>query len=473
MKKKKIYAVVDLETTGGKASMEKVIEVAIVLFDGENILDKWESLVHPERTIPSSITRITGINDEMVVDAPKFYEVAKKIVEMTEGAIFVAHNVRFDYLFLREEFQRLGFTFSRKQLCTVRLSRMAFPGLRSYGLSNLIRHFKIPIKNRHRAMGDTLATVDVLRRILTNDSNIESVQDLINLGVKESRLPKNIDIETLHALPEECGVYFFHDMDGDVAYIGKSSNIKKRVAQHFAKASSKASKLQRHVDDISFELTGSELIALLYESQLIKEMKPYINRAQRNTQFPFMIHSFLDAHGYLTFSIARNNIKNRKQFNMISEYTSQGSAKGFLARVREEFELCATLCDLDSRRPCFNFHIHQCQGACKQEEPAEEYNERASEAIEKLSTVFEDDFFILDKGRNKEELSVILIQDKVCKGFGYIDKDYSGSYIETLLDCIKPYPAYPETTRIIRRFLKKNKGLKIVKLDKRYQEEVF
>jgi len=473
MKKQKIYAVVDLETTGGKASMEKVIEVAIVRFDGDKILEKWESLIHPERSIPAMITKITGINDEMVVDAPKFFEVAKKIVEMTEGAIFVAHNVRFDYLFLREEFQRLGFTFSRKQLCTVRLSRMAFPGLRSYGLSNLIRHFRIPIKNRHRAMGDTLATVDVLRRVLSNNNNTETIEDLINLGVKESRLPKNIEIETLHALPEACGVYFFHDMDGDVAYIGKSSNIKKRVAQHFSKASSKASKLQRHVDDISYELTGSELIALLYESQLIKEMKPYINRAQRNTQFPYMIYSFLDAQGYITFNIAKNNVKNRKQFNMISEYSSQGSAKGFLGRVREAFELCATLCDLDSNRPCFNFHIHQCRGACKNDEPLDEYNERATEAIEKLSTVFEKDFFILDEGRTPDELSVILVKDKVCKGFGYIDKNYAGSYVDTLLDCIKPYPAYPETTRIIRRFLKKNGKLKIVELDKRYSEENF
>lgn len=467
-KKEKIYAVVDLETTGGKASREKVIEIAIVLFDGEKIIEKWETLINPERSVPGNITRLTGIKDEMLVEAPKFYEVAKKIVEMTEGAIFVAHNVRFDYLFLREEFQRLGYTFSRKQLCTVRLSRQAFPYLKGHGLSNLIRHFKIPIKNRHRAMGDTLATVDLFKRILDNEIDGQSLEDIINLGVKESRLPKDIDIEMLHALPEECGVYFFHDMDGDVAYVGKSKNIKKRVAQHFAKASEKAAKLQRHVTDISYELTGSELIALLYESQLIKDLKPYINHAQRQVQFPYMIYSYTNDDGYECFNIVKNNKKNRKTYNMISEYTSQLSAKGFLNRAREDFELCANYCSIDSSTPCFNFHIHQCHGACIKKEEPESYNERVEEAKVKLSTVFENDFFILDKGRTDDELSVILVQDKVCRGFGYIDKNNDGSYIDGLMDCIKDYPAYPETSRIIRRFLKKNKSLKIVEFDKEY-----
>ena len=463
-KKKKIYAVVDLETTGGKASREKIIEIAIVLFDGEKIIDKWESLINPERSVPPNITRLTGIKDEMLLDAPKFYEVAKQVVQMTEDAIFVAHNVRFDYLFLREEFQRLGYTFSRKQLCTLRLSRKAFPFLKGHGLSKLISHFRIPIKNRHRAMGDTLATVDLFKRILDNEIDSQSIEDIINLGVKESRLPKDIDIEMLHALPEACGVYFFHDMDGDVAYVGKSKNIKKRVAQHFAKASEKAAKLQRHVTDISYELTGSELIALLYESQLIKDLKPYINHAQRQVQFPYMIYSYINEQGYECFNIVKNNKRNRRDYNMISEYTSQMSAKGFLNRVREEFELCAHFCGIDKSVPCFNYHIHQCHGACLWEENVEAYNERVQEAKVKLSTVFEDDFFILDKGRNEDELSVIQVEDKICKGFGYVDKNTDGSYIDTLIDCIKPYPAYPETSRIIRRYLKKNKGLKIIKV---------
>jgi len=465
--KKKLYAVVDLETTGGKASMEKIIEVAIVLFDGEKIIDTYESLIHPERSIPWNITRLTGIKDEMLIDAPKFYEVAKKIVEMTEGAIFVAHNVRFDYQFLREEFGRLGFTFSRKQLCTVRLSRKAFPGLKGYGLSKLIDHFNIPIAARHRAMGDTMATVDVLRRVLATEGNEEMTRDMINQGVKESRLPKNITIDMLHDLPECCGVYFFHDEDQDVAYIGKSTNIRKRVMQHFAKATQKAIKLHRHVNEITFEDTGSELIALLYESQLIKEMRPYINRAQRTYQFPFMVHAYLDIWGYLRFEIAKNTHTNRKKYHLVSEYTSAMSARGFLGRVREEFQLCSFLCGIDKNVPCFDAQIHQCLGACTQVESAEDYNERAFAGQQRLSTVFDKDFFILEPGRSEGEFAVVQIEEGICKGFGYLEQGLSdNSYIESLLDSIKAYPAYPETTRIIRTYLKNNKQAKIIPYDR-------
>ena len=472
--KKKLYAVVDLETTGGKASMEKVIEVAIVLFDGEKILDSYETLIHPERAIPYNITRLTGITDAMVIDAPKFYEVAKKIVEMTEGAIFVAHNVRFDYQFLREEFGRLGFTFSRKQLCTVRLSRKAFPGLRGYGLSKLIDHFNIPIENRHRAMGDTMATVDVLQRILSKEDNLEMADEMINQGVKESRLPKNITLEMLHALPEVCGVYYFLDEDKDIAYIGKSNNIRKRVMQHFAKASEKALKLHRHVREITFEKTGSELIALLYESQLIKEEKPYINRAQRVYQYPFMVYSFLDIWGYLRFGIAKNNATNRKKFQLVSEYTSAMSARGFLGRIREEYELCSFLCGIDNSVPCFDFQIHQCRGACTKKESADDYNERAWKACEKLSTVFDKDFFIVEQGRMEGEYAVVQIEDGVCRGFGYLDQEQQqGSYLEALSNAIKPYPAYPETTRIIRTYLRKHAKAKIISYDKDSLKENF
>ncbi len=465
--KKKIYAVVDLETTGGKASMEKIIEIAIVLFDGEKILDTYETLIHPERAVPYAITRLTGIKDEMLVDAPKFYEVAKKIVEMTEGAIFVAHNVRFDYQFLREEFGRLGFTFSRKQLCTVRLSRKAFPGLKGYGLSKLIDHFNIPITDRHRAMGDTMATVNLLKRILNKEDNEVVAMDMINLGVKESRLPKNISLETLHALPETCGVYFFLDEDHDIAYIGKSTNIQKRVMQHFAKASQKAMKLHRHVREITFENTGSELIALLYESQLIKEHKPYINRAQRTYQFPYMVHSFLDIWGYLRFEIVKNTIANRKKYQMISEYTSAMSARGFISRVREEFELCSFLCGIEKNVPCFDFQLQQCQGACSQKESAESYNGRAIQGQAKLSTVFDKDFFVLEPGRTSDEFAVVQIEDGICKGFGYLDQNMNdGSYLESLQNAIKPYPAYPETTRIIRTYLRKNPKAKRITYDR-------
>ena len=241
---KKKYAIIDIETTGGRADREKITEIAIILHDGEKILDKWETLINPERAIPYNITQITGITDRMVADAPKFFQVAKKIVEMTEGAIFVAHNVRFDYGFIREEFRRLGFTYMRKQLCTVRLSRKAFPGIKSYALGNLIKHFGIKVNARHRAMADTAATVEILEMIFQKEKSEDDVLDMINLGVKESKLPANITMEKLHELPEETGVYYFLNKKGKVIYVGKSINIKKRIIEHFTSKTDKAYKLQ-------------------------------------------------------------------------------------------------------------------------------------------------------------------------------------------------------------------------------------
>ncbi|MEL6943283.1 MAG: exonuclease domain-containing protein, partial [Bacteroidota bacterium] len=220
----KRYAIIDIETTGGKASRHRITEIAIVLHDGTQILDTWQSLINPECYIPQGITELTGITQEMVQDAPKFYEVAKKVVEMTEKAIFVAHNVRFDYGFIREEFRRLGYAYSRRQLCTVRLSRKAFPGLRSYSLGKLIKHFDIEVDARHRAMADTMATVELFEKILRKEEGEDQVKDLVNLGIKEALLPQNINIDFLHQLPEACGVYYMHDKGGNLVYVGKSIN---------------------------------------------------------------------------------------------------------------------------------------------------------------------------------------------------------------------------------------------------------
>ena len=460
--KKKLYAIVDLETTGGRASRDRITEIAIVLYDGEQILDTFETLVNPECYIPYGITQLTGITQEMVEDAPKFYEVARKVVEFTEGAIFVAHNVRFDYSFLRAEFSRLGYTFTRKQLCTVRLSRKAMPGLRSYSLGKLIQHLAIKVDQRHRAMADAKATQELLAHILGQSEKSENVDDLINLGIKESLLPKNITLETIHALPEDCGVYYFHNKHGDVVYVGKSINIKKRVAEHFSKKTEKASKLQKHVHEISFEYTGSELIALLHESAEIKRLRPPINRAQRIRLFPFILHTYKNKEGYICFEVKRTDAKSRKNYQIVAEYPKLSRAKGHLQRAMHHYELCAAHCNIQARGgACFNFHLKQCHGACIGEEAVDAYNERAELAIETLSTVFEKDFFIIDKGRTSSERSVVMIAEGKYQGYGYIEMEDQWSRVDDLIDVIQRREGNPETTRIIQRFLSQNPKTKI------------
>ena len=225
------FAIIDIETTGGRARDERITEIAIALHDGEKTIETFETLINPERSIPYYITKITGIDDQMVAQAPRFYEVAKRIIQLTEGSIFVAHNVRFDYSFVQEEFRRLGYTYTRKQLDTVRLAREAFPGLGSYSLGALIERFNIKVKDRHRALADVLATVKIFEMIMAKKENMDRAEDFVNRGVKESQLPASLNLEKLHALPDQCGVYYLHDANGDVVYVGKSINIKKRIAQ--------------------------------------------------------------------------------------------------------------------------------------------------------------------------------------------------------------------------------------------------
>ncbi len=471
--KKKRYAIIDVETTGGQASRDKVIEIGIAVHDGEKVIDTFETLIHPERSIPYGITDITGITNEMVQDAPKFYEVAKKIVEITEGAIFVAHNARFDYGFIREEFKRLGYTYSRRMLCTVRLGRQTIPGLPSYSLSSIIRYLNIEVKNRHRAMGDVLATVEFFEHILAKENSEESVHKLVNLGLKESQLPDNITLDKLHTLPEDPGVYYLLNKKKDVVYVGKSINIKKRVMEHFAQITEKARKLQQRVHDISWELTGSELVALLLESHEIKRLRPPINRAQRVRRFPYVIFQYRNKEGYTCLDVARTNAKERKKLDVVAEYPKTSHAKAYLKKVVQDFTLCNRLCGMDSNiGNCFYYQIKLCKGACAGEESVEVYNERAAQAIEALQINFEEDFFIIDKGRNLEERAVVFVENGCYRGFGYVDTNQVNNK-EELANAIKSYQSNPETIRIIRRFLNQNKTVKkiVVRRRKEYHEE--
>lgn len=462
----KIYAIIDIETTGGSAARSRITEIAIVLHDGTKVIDSYETLINPETPIPFNITRITGITQEMVENAPKFYEVARTIVEMTEGAVFVAHNVRFDYSFIVEEFRRLGFTYTRKQLCTVRLSRKAFPGLRSYSLENLIKHFGIKVNARHRAMADTRATVEVFEKILGLKKSNEDVIEMVNLGMKEALLPKNLNLEKIHALPESCGIYYFHDVFGEVVYVGKSINIKKRVAQHFSKKSEKASKLQQHVHDISYEITGSELVALLHESYEIKRIRPFINRAQRMREFPVVIYSYEDEDGYICLDIEKPTAKRRAVLNVLSEFPTVQRAKSRIANAIRKYALCPILCGMqNSAGPCFDYHLKKCHGGCAGFESPEDYNLRANQAIERISTIFDEDFFLIDKGRTEDENTIVLVENGEYMGFGYANLQEMEGDLTELRDVIKAFPSNPEVKKIIMRFLSDNegKGIKILK----------
>jgi DNA polymerase-3 subunit epsilon len=462
--KPQLYAVVDIETTGGMARRDRITEIAIVLFDGEKIVDKFESLINPERSIPYEITRITGITDSMVSNAPKFYEVAKKVVDMTEGAIFVAHNVRFDYSFIREEFASLGFTLTRRQLCTVVLSRKAFPGLKSYSLGNLIRHFDIQVENRHRAMDDVLATVDILGRILSNEDGVQQADRIVNAGIKASHLPKDISIERIHNLPESIGVYYFYNEYGHVIYVGKSINIRKRVMQHFGNIDIKTDKFIAKVADITYEETGSELIAMLLESNEIKALQPEVNKAQRAKDYPYFVYHYFDHQGYLRFNWEKSSVKSRTNKKILNHYSSKASARSHLYQITELLGLCAGLTGIhEAESSCFYYQTGACTGACQQIEAPESYNERATEALGILKKSFDDDFIIVTEGRNREEIGLVLIEGGHYRGYGYLAQDDAQYGPEEWKEAVQYLPTNPECNQIVISWLEKHPNTRLAK----------
>lgn len=457
-----MYAIIDVETTGGAARYERITEIAIVLHDGEKVVDTFSTLLNPEKSIPWQITQITGITDEMVAQAPKFYEVAKQIVQLTEGKIFVAHNVSFDYAFVREEFLRLGYEFQRRQLCTVRLARKVFPGLPSYSLSNLKKHFSIHAEKSHRALDDTLATTRLFELMLSEQDGKGKIRTLVNLGVKETKLPPNISLERLHSVPEACGVYYFHDTGGNVIYVGKSLNIRKRLFEHFADPTPKGEKLRNGVADISWEVTGSELVALLLESAEIKRIQPNVNRAQRNRQHYGAIFAYTDFNGYRCLAFGKKTAKNLKNLELIAEYPKPDQAKNHLQSLVYQHELCYRLTHLDSsEHACFHYNIKKCFGACVGEESPETYNERVNSAIFQISRRLSGNFFYIENGRNEDEVAIVGVQDGRYIGYAYLDTAEGDQSVDALLERMTTSFPDPDAGRIILGYTeRKPRGLR-------------
>jgi DNA polymerase-3 subunit epsilon len=466
MGKERRYAIVDIETTGGLVKRDKITEIAIVLHDGEKVIDQYQTLINPERSIPAFISNMTGITNEMVADAPLFCEVAKDIVLRTEGAVFVAHNARFDYGFLREEFARLGYAYTRKQLCTVRLSKKMLPELRSHSLDSLIRHFDLSVDKRHRALDDALATAEVFTRITRSGHGQAEVTDIIDLGIKEAKLPTSISLQQLHDLPEAAGVYYFHNEDGKVIYVGKSINIKKRIVQHFTEISNKSGKLQQRVHDITFTLTGSELIAVLHENSEIKKLQPEINRAQRRKSFPFAIYYYFDEGGYLQMKVRKKNrIDAPGTAAVLHELPDHRSAAGYLRGLTDRYQLCLKKTDIDTGPgACFYHQVGKCLGACVGLEDPDDYNLRVRQAVADTQQNLEEDIVLMDQGRTPGEISMVLISRNRVMGWGYADETTPIEHINDVIDHIKARQSLPEDLKMVGHFIRMGKFEKLVRL---------
>ncbi|WP_417291472.1 exonuclease domain-containing protein [Corallibacter sp.] len=451
-----MYAILDIETTGGKYNEEGITEIAIYKFDGHKVVDQFISLVNPERDIQPFVVNLTGINNNMLRNAPKFYEVAKRIVEITEDCILVAHNAQFDYRILRTEFKRLGFGYKRKTICTVELSKSLIPGQPSYSLGKLARALGIPVTDRHRASGDAMATVKLFKMLLNKDLEKHIIKDAVRAEPKFQMEPNLKQI--INELPNETGVYYIHNDKGDIIYIGKSNNIKNRISQHFSSTSPKSKKIQLQTASVTYEKTGSELVALLKENQEIKKNKPLFNRALRRTIFTYALYSFVDDNGYINLKIDKAD--GRK--TAITTFSNRQSAKSFMHKAVEDYNLCQKLTGLyPTKTNCFNYTIKQCEGACIQQETAESYNSRVESLIQKNSYT-NLNMVIIDKGRDIDERSAILIKNGIFKGLGFFDLNYQITNSDVLESIITPMENNRDSQHIIQAYLRKNKRIKTV-----------
>ena len=270
-----MYTIIDIESTGGKFNEESIIEVAAYRFDGTSIKDQFISLVNPQRDIHPYVEKLTGITSKMVKTAPKFHEIAKRIVEITSDSILVAHNAQFDYRILQLEFKRLGYEFSMKSLCTVILSQELLPDQESYKLGRLSRSLGIPLKDRHRASGDALATVELFKILMEKDTK----QDIIKKSIVEfpGESMNSLFKETIESLNNDVGVFYIYNKNKKLIYIDYSKDIKNKVVKLFTSKKFIPKYVQNNFKSIKVHKTGNISISVIKALNEIRTLKPKIN----------------------------------------------------------------------------------------------------------------------------------------------------------------------------------------------------
>lgn len=447
-----MYAIVDIETTGGYAAANGITEISIQVFDGKEVVDSFETLINPLMPIPRYIQAMTGISDEMVENAPVFEEVAEKVYDILKGNIFVAHNVNFDYSFIKSQLDACGFNLNTRKLCTVRLSRKIIPGFPSYSLGNLCHSLGIQMQNRHRAGGDAEATVKVFRILLENDRN-NFIGSSLQRNSKEFILPPNVPKEHFDQLPYTPGVYYFHNEKGKVIYVGKAVNVRYRVNSHFSNNSQSRQKQNflRSTYAISFQSCATELMACILESSEIKKLWPQFNYSQKRREESFGIYPYEDRNGYMRLAIekSKTHIEPAYSFHRLIE------GHDVMRRLVKQFNLCPKLCFLQQGNvKCEGINEGYCNGACESRESADEYNYRVLEAIESLKT--RPSFAIIEKGLTGNDKSCVLMLNGEFYGMGYIPDDVQINDADMLASYLTRYKDNSMIRNMIISYAEKN-----------------
>lgn len=375
---------VDIETNGKMGAEGRIIEIGVIRVEDGVITETYQSLVNPGGSVPFWIERLTGISNNDLTTAPYFDEIAETLKRLFEGAVFVAHNVRFDYSFLKSHFKALGYEYKPKLFCTVRMSRALYPEHKGHSLEKIIQRHKITTESRHRAFDDAKAMYE-FAQLAISEKGIEAFQTNIAFQLRTKALPPNVDESEIAKLPEKPGVYIFNDEAGLPLYVGKSVNIRDRVRSHFTNDTRivKEMKLSQRSYSIDFIETETEIEALLLESAKVKEMKPLLNRQLRRVTKQSVLMKRYDENGYLTIVVESKDLNELTDTeNIYGVHTSRMQAKGALENLTKTFQLCPKLMALEkAKTSCFRYQLGLCKGACVQKETPELYNRRAELAL--------------------------------------------------------------------------------------------
>ena len=454
-----MYAIVDIETTGGYADNHRITEIAIYHYDGLQIKNVFHSLLNPGRKVPQFITGLTGITSKMVEEAPEFSELADEIFLYLKDRVFVAHNAHFDYSFIKKEFETIGVNWQTKKLCTVRLARKIIPGLESYSLGRLAESLGIKIPDRHRAGGDAQATAKIFDVLVKRD-NSGVITKALKRNSGETILPPNLAKEEFDRLPAKAGVYYFLDGRGQVIYVGKALNIKKRIAGHFTGEAREwnRSNIRNEIHHITYELTGSELIALILESQEIRRLWPKYNLAQKYKTEEWGVYDYEDRNGYLRFCV---NVVSKGTKPLIT-FSSKGDAWNFMWEKVKAYDLCPKHSGLQlAKGLCFSHQSGSCKGACQGVESAKKYNKRAQKAVDSFFEEGES-VAIIGQGRKVEEKSLVLIENGNYVGFGFVPKEESIGSLESARNFIKPSKENKVVQNLVNSYLLNPRGAEVV-----------
>lgn len=457
-----MYAVLDVETTGGSPKRERIIEIAIIKTDGENIIDRYETLVNPEKNIPPFVSHLTGITNKMVEQAPIFEKVAKKIDDFTKECTIVAHNAHFDYGFLKNEFKYIGSYFDRYRICTVKLTQRAYPSLGGYSLDKLATHFNIEHKDRHRAVGDTEATTRLFH-ILLQQANPEILAQFMHKGYIHRPAEVLIKDKIIADVPEETGLLSFFNEVGEMLYVFRSHNLFARITDmlfYFDPNTHKGNMLKK-AKSIKYTITGSEILSQILEITTIYQNKPSYNKKNFGLKL-VELKIVRDKNGYDQLCLERSNDKICAGTVYFSNYFEGNTALGKLMKMHR---LCPNLTSKFSKKEdnCGYYENNLCNGACEGKEDSISYNKRLNKVLKKLNYKISD-FVLVDEGPEFHLRTLLIIVKNRFLGYKIIEEEQLDLFnVDFLKDVIK-VKYHPAIDQQIKKYIDKNKGLKIIPL---------